>query len=91
MAFDTAGWKFNEDGTIQFASALTFKALPLDNRGIAIKFDFQPNYKPGETPPAAGTIQLAISTTQAAILAKHLLAIADALNQYSAEPPQTRQ
>lgn len=89
--YDVTGWEFNDDGSVKFASALTFKALPMDNRGIAIRFEYQPSYKPGQVPPPAGAVQLAISTTQAAIIADHLTKIADALNQYSAEPPKTRQ
>lgn len=91
MAYDTTGWKFNADGSIQFASALTFRFLPMDNRGIAIKFDYQKSYGPGETPEPPGSIQLAISTNQAEIIIRHLQAAVDALNQHSAAPSQTRQ
>lgn len=89
--YDVTGWEFNEDGSVKFSTVLTFKALPMDTRGIAIRFEYQPSYRPGQDPPPAGSIQIAVSTTQAAIIAKHLQAIAEVLNQHSAEPPRTRQ
>lgn len=91
MAYDTTGWAFNDDGSVKIAPALTFKFLPLENHGIALKFDYQEAYKPGETPKPPGVIQLAISTKQAEIIIKHLQAAVDALNQHSEAPPQTRQ